>query len=126
MLNGTNGILRGPGKLIYEKKFKLKISCQTPLKAYGNKIRIIVIQGISCVESKRYWDRIEKGRIPLGQERKGKDPTGTGETRKGFHWDRKEKERIPLGQERKGKDPTGTGETRKGSHWDRKEKEKSH
>jgi hypothetical protein len=31
--NGPYGILRGRGTLIYEKKLKLKISCQTPFKS---------------------------------------------------------------------------------------------
>ncbi len=30
--NGPNGILRGPGTLIYEKNLMSKISCQTPFK----------------------------------------------------------------------------------------------
>jgi hypothetical protein len=30
--NGPNGILRGPGTLIYETNLMTKISCQTPFK----------------------------------------------------------------------------------------------
>jgi hypothetical protein len=39
--NGSNGILRGPGTLIYEKNLMSKISCQTPFKQIISRICLL-------------------------------------------------------------------------------------
>jgi hypothetical protein len=87
----------------------------------NNKVRKVSI-GKGKKMKGSHWERREKGRVPLGTERKEKDLTGNGKKRKGSHWESKEKESIPLGKERKGKDPAGKGKKRKGFRWERTEK----